>query len=200
MFVIDGAVLLALVTCACKLRPVSREDALASLRRVAPYALGLGLMLISAAVSGQSSVQRLDGRRLSPGGLVVLEPNKWVGQPLALLSHIDIGQRLALGTWDVLLFRSDCEMCHDVMRDLSSRLDKKRGGSIALVAVDQRTDDALVSRLRDQGCAVGQLSSEYSWFVTTPVHLRIVEGKCTKVVMGDSGACCDSIEIGITEN
>ena len=47
----------------------------------------------------------------NPGDLVVLEPERWIGQHFSLVDHIDIGPQLTAGPWIVLLVHHDCDHC-----------------------------------------------------------------------------------------
>jgi hypothetical protein len=50
---------------------------------------------------------------------------------------------------------------------------------IALVGIDQKSDDIQVARLQELGCLLGHLPQDRQWFVRTPLRLHLHDGACT---------------------
>ncbi|MEM6484219.1 MAG: hypothetical protein AAF662_04460 [Pseudomonadota bacterium] len=48
-------------------------------------------------------------------GLVILEPEKWIGKPFPLGPHLSPRFRLDQGKWIVVLYHHDCSKCHEAM-------------------------------------------------------------------------------------
>jgi hypothetical protein len=149
-------------------------------RRVAFVALPLSLLTTAASIYGSSRFVSLDGDEPDIGALVVLEPESWIGARWPLLKESGLKDHLQTGDWIVLLFRHDCHTCHNVMLELEHLLSaSSTQHKIALVGIDQKSDDIQVARLRELGCLLGHLPQDRQWFVRTPLRLHLHDGACT---------------------
>lgn len=63
----------------------------------------------------QSASMDADGVIVASGDLVILEPEKWIGKPLPIAAHIDIGRQLTSGRWTLVFYHHDCPKCQEVM-------------------------------------------------------------------------------------
>jgi hypothetical protein len=60
-----------------------------------------------------------DGRKT-----ILLEPDKWVGKEFPLLPYIEppeVGEKLKIGEWTVVLYHHDCPKCKEVINDLMEK-------------------------------------------------------------------------------
>ena len=120
-----------------------------------------------------------DGVILGSGTLVVLEPEKWVGTDFPLLPHIDLGQSLKQGDWEVWLYRHDCSECSERLERLEFRHSSTR---LVLIEVPPHVHDA--QRFAAVDVEYGRLTSDYDWFVETPVELILRDGRVEHVEKG----------------
>lgn len=107
----------------------------------------------------------------------VLQPENWQGETFGLLDQIDIGEFLAEGKWVVLLYRHDCEVCHEAMKeygDISYTLDELAGRpAVALIEMPpyEDKDIPMVGSFIE-----GKLADTKDWYVTTPVIVVLEDG------------------------
>lgn len=139
------------------------------------------------------------GHVLGQSGLVVLEPETWVGKRLPLLAHVDIGDQLAQGEWIVLLYHHDCPSCRDVIAryaqppngppidETHSRPAERAADSgrprVALVEVPKHGTVPEQVGFDASCCLMGRLSQTREWFVTTPVELLLEGGVVKRVTV-----------------
>jgi hypothetical protein len=110
-------------------------------------------------------------------GLVILEPEKWLGQKLPIAGFIDLD--LSHGEWTVVFHRHDCPTCHEVLPsyvELSSM-----GHKVALIEVPPFGN----LNPSESGCVHGQLTADREWFVQTPVEIQLRDGIVTAVKTPD---------------
>jgi hypothetical protein len=179
MFGVDVLAVVSLLSCRRNIGLVNRSTSRSHLTRFAFVAFSLMFITTTIAALGQSQFTQSDGFGTVAGQLVLLDPESWVGELWPLLSESGLESELAVGKWDVLLFRHDCHVCHDVMLELehllSTQTDKPR---IALIGIDEPRDEVQLSRLQELGCIIGHLPQDRVWFVTTPLRLSLEVGEC----------------------
>ncbi len=160
---------------------------------------GIGVLWLTAAIpSGwamgtfRSETMSPDGRILGTGRVVVLEPEAWLGRPFPLVKYIVGGERLAAGSWVVLMYNHGCPSCQDALpayrrlaRDWASRSGSPR---VALLSVpphprSERSRQAEPTRgpwLR------AKLGAVKPWHVEVPVELQLDDGVVTRVTRDDA--------------
>jgi peroxiredoxin len=145
----------------------------------------IGGMLVAGSLAGAIMVQRApaaiaaDGE-LPPGnGLVVLEPGNWTGKTFVLQRYIDIGPQLAIGEWVVMLYHADCSECREAIplyaklaARASAAASSPRFALVEMPEYGQLDEPADLS-----SCVRGKLSNQREWFATTPVVLRLSNGR-----------------------
>jgi hypothetical protein len=104
-------------------------------------------------------------------GIVLLEPEKWVGKPAPLLKYIDIGHELAIGSWLVVLYHHDCPKCQEAFPRYESAASNSTGIRVALIAVPPYGDGGSFPVPPDSPCRLGVLRPAKRWFVTTPAEI-----------------------------
>jgi hypothetical protein len=120
------------------------------------------------------------GELIGDGRIVVVEPtDEWIGQPLRLLKHIDIGQLLGTGDWTVIFVHQGCPKCEAVVSTLLQQEGgEKHSGLIRAAFVEVPSDELDDNaQLFDYGpFEVGQLTGQWEWFVATPLIVVIRDG------------------------
>lgn len=169
-FAIDAAVVAGLAASIA----FGTNDAPTAARPRQAFALA---MLCGVALGGTVFSVALGTTRssslIADDGLVVLEPEAWIGQRLPIAEFIDAD--LSQGTWTVLLHRRDCPDCQEAAPQYEGLAASQ---NVALVEVPPFGHEVINS-----GPAVHtRLREERDWFVQTPVEIRLDSG----VVVGAS--------------
>jgi hypothetical protein len=182
--VMDMVAVSLLLSCRAGVETVSAPRMYKVLTHLAPLALALLFVPVSASLYGQSRFMQ-GGSRTSAGDLVVLDPESWLGTRWQLLSDSGLAAELGSGTWEVLLFRHDCHVCHDVMLEIERILSTGDAAHrVALICIDKPThDDVQVTRLQQLGCLLGQLPQDRAWFATTPLRVRLNDSMCVSATV-----------------
>jgi hypothetical protein len=192
----DLTVVLALPFC----RPGRTTLAVGTRRTGLLRWVAISLLAIAGAGFGSWDLYRYSRARLSNDGLtfaddlVVLEPKKWIGHPFALANYIDIGPQLASGDWIVLLYRYDCEHCQRAIPRYTALADRSVATphghtTIALVEVPPFAPAGQELVQSYMPALAGRLAADHDWFASTPVALRLHDGKV--VVTAESDAAED---------
>jgi hypothetical protein len=140
---------------------------------------------ISAAILGASGlcvallVRYADTRTASAddllseaGGLVIVEPEKWIGKPLPFTDWIDLD--LSTGDWIVFLHRHDCPACQEALPRYEELALQSTSERVAIVEVPPYGDS---TPYNDETHA--RLNNARDWFVQTPVEIRLSDGVIT---------------------
>ncbi|MCY2925131.1 MAG: hypothetical protein NT031_06770, partial [Planctomycetota bacterium] len=148
-------------------------------------AVGLGCALAAGALAAlamgsyQPTTVSADGELVGGSGIVLLEPETWVGGRFPLLGHITVGEKLSHGRWIVVLFARGCPGCAEAL----PRYQKMAAGSaargepaVALVEIPRPHHPDAPEPARQAGPLWGRLDDRKDWFVTTPVVLLLADG------------------------
>lgn len=120
------------------------------------------------------------------GSLVVLEPKDWAGKEFTLLKHIDIGSQLQQGRWVVLLVHHDCDHCAAaVPRYIQATSTANRLAVIEMPPYADLSAPPPWSPLPPTVLS-GRLDETRDWFASTPVALKIEDGRVIKVKDGEA--------------
>jgi len=106
-FALDVVVLVALL-CVRSSWQHGQPVAIRRVRMAGAVFVVIGGWMGYLMATGEPARLTADGVILGEGNLVVLEPEKWVGQVLPVLKYIDVGERFAAGNWTLLFYHSDC--------------------------------------------------------------------------------------------
>jgi hypothetical protein len=116
-------------------------------------------------------------------GVVVLVPAAWIGKEFPLTRYIDIGPRLAIGHWIILLYHWDCATCRRAIpayQKLSAQSAQKTNPP-AFVAIPPYAPPGRDLLQGAADVAVGRLTDSREWIVATPVMIELLDGKVLKV-------------------
>jgi len=167
MLIFDTAAIAALLLC----RPSSP-----SARKGAPRGLRL-LVFVTVLFWPAVTLAFLINRPAVGTGRVVLRPEDWRGRCLPLLSHIDIGSRLAAGAWTVILYRRNCEACRTAIANYEERARTSESGPgtdrVALVEVPPYGEAGSAEVRRGTHFVLGRLDNSRNWSVRTPTEIAL---------------------------
>lgn len=110
---------------------------------------------------------------LTTSGVVILEPEKWIGKPLPIADSINL--ELAEGDWIVLLHRHDCPACQEIVPQFEKRAES--GKRVVLVEVPPYGE----FEQRLTACKYDRLKDNREWFVQTPLEIHLHDGVVTEV-------------------
>lgn len=178
---IDGLAVLTLLLA----RLADRFSPFAYLGRKHRLAFGLLSLLILGSVAwwivgAQGS--RLNDTDETPrlGSMIVIDPQEWIGRRLPLLSHIDNAEQLQSGSWLMVLYRRDCQSCHEQLPLLFTALRRipLGGEHRTLVALIEVPSNSLRSSFlgNEKPDALMKLPTGPQWIVQTPLFLRVQNG------------------------
>jgi hypothetical protein len=107
------------------------------------------------------------------GDLVILEPEKWIGQKLPIAEFIDTD--LSSGEWIAVLHRHDCPVCQEAIPRYEQLASE--GARIALIELPPYGFTPSL----ESACRCCRLKNDREWFVQTPVELCVKDGVVTTV-------------------
>jgi hypothetical protein len=160
-------------------RPVQHRPAMPCLRF--PLAAA---PLIAAIAMASAAILRVHAKP-TPGvdpfagkSDAVIRPREWLGKACPLLPYIDAAAPLSKGDWVLVLYRHDCEDCRAAIPKYR-RLAQQR--QVAFIEVPPYGGDALRSQLGPRAI-LARLSDTKTWYVRTPVVLRVVDGTVSEII------------------
>jgi len=112
------------------------------------------------------------GTIVGDGKLVILEPETWIGKPLPIATHIDIGDQLLEGEWILVLFHHDCPECQEALpqyEQLAQEGGRKRIAVVEVPPYGKKANHTVAS-------VYGRLSDKREWFVQAPVEIFVKNG------------------------
>ena len=204
--ILDITIVLALVFLAKPLGPPSRWS-----KRKWPVAVALAIGLavgIAAAVLHPRPIAAANGlATANDGQIVILEPHKWVGQRLPILTHIvsatlslprpaaahgiSLSQRLAHGNWIVLFYHANCDECQQAIPVYEALAQSENiGGTsprIAFIRVPTGPATPQPPGLFHTNAALhGTLDDTHEWFATTPTAVELQNAVVMRSVSGNA--------------
>ena len=155
-------------------------------RRAVACRWGLALPVMAAAVYASLCLPRAtahlsnEGSIVGDGGIVVLYPNQWLGEPFPLIDHIEFDGQLDHGQWVVVLFRRGCPDCRRVIEKWATLAglgsDVIGRPNVALVEVPPFAEDDTPLTSYGRSFAIGKLTGSREWLVATPVEITLSKG------------------------
>jgi hypothetical protein len=174
---LDTGMLLTLALCRPTQPYVStRSTTKAMFVSIVLFAVALPVGFGIAATQARRATDQ--GEALGNGSIVILEPNKWMDQPIPILQNIDVGNALAKGDWIIVLHRHDCPICEEVLpvyRQAATALAGFGEPKIAFVEIPPFAANRERSATSD-AILEGELQPVKQWFVTTPAVLALHDG------------------------
>jgi len=152
-------------------------------------AVAMGILGWVAMASYRPGTLAPDGSIVGDLRHVVLEPAQWLGRPLPLSRHVDIGPQLAKDVWTVLLYHHDCPECQASIRQLL--------GTGATAEIRAPLSKLALVELPPYGPAhpkasavdlLGRLDASREWFLSTPQLIWLDGGHVVKVMDKDNVA------------
>lgn len=177
-FFIDAAVVVGLAASLANHTTTHRADATYGVQaarfRVARYvvlagATGIsvvGFALVVRYVNGRTAVAK--GMTAASGGLMILEPEQWIGEELPIADSISVD--LTKGDWVAVLHRHDCPACQEALPRYEQLA--LMGQSVALIEIPPYGS----SRPLGSSVRCCRLANDRDWFVETPVEIRLRNG------------------------
>jgi hypothetical protein len=107
---------------------------------------------------------------------VFLEPERWVGGPFPLFSHIvnEDAESLRKGTWRVLLYHHDCKKCQRAIESLRNGSTGAPQEQLALIELPPYGGD--IPTISHTTFRHVHLSDRWKWFAETPIELTLHDG------------------------
>jgi hypothetical protein len=122
-----------------------------------------------------------------PSSLVLLDPEKLAGKPFLLSSHLNLGAKLQVGSWIVLLVHHDCDECAIAVPKYQA-ISTGRARRLAIVEMPPyATPEEPAPWLMTTG-VFGKLDTTRDWFAATPVALLVKDGVVQAAVDGEAAA------------
>ena len=127
-------------------------------------------MIIIALLFRYATGQRTVSARglTTSGNLVILEPEKWIGQKLPIAEFTDAD--LSNGEWTVVLHRHDCPACQEAIPHFEQLA--LMGRRVALIEIPPYG----YSPSGGSACFCCRLKDDQEWFVETPVEIQLLDG------------------------
>jgi hypothetical protein len=152
--------------------------------------LACGLILCAGSFGWMAATHALPAV-LTPEGLVgdgetvLLEPEKWIGKRLPLLTVVDIGEELAHGKWLLIFYRDECPKCRKIIPGLEEMV---RGRTLppttvrlAFIHIQSYAAPGRAILSTASPCKVGHLDAGKTWMVPTPALLSVEDGVVHRV-------------------
>lgn len=165
-------------------KPRRIEDGFAPKARYGPFARRVFLALVAipalAMAVWRPATESSRGISFASSGFVLLEPDKWIGQPFSLTEYLDIveHEHLLQGSWILLFYRHDCPKCQQVLPYYELLAEQLREGheetQVALIEVPPYGPSGLSTHSL---CRLGRLSGDKEWLIVTPVEVQMVNGQ-----------------------
>jgi thiol-disulfide isomerase/thioredoxin len=133
--------------------------------------------------------------------LVVLDSQKWLGQPWPLAQYVDAWPELARGRWAVLLYSWSCGHCPEMVQaygDLAADW-QARGAAERVALIDTSVDETpaeVEKTLKQLPALHSRLQAPREWFITMPTVVVLKEGRVVAVAEGDEDCQWDAARLG----
>jgi hypothetical protein len=195
----DSLCVLLLLRC----RPEVLKGAMFGLGRMrialvlAIISTGLGTAAVWAThrapvVVAQSATIEADADPFGPpGSVVLLDPEKMIGKPFVLGSHIDIGSKLQNGAWTVVLVHHDCDVCASAVPTYQAQASATGAPQLAIIEMPPYAAPGESAPWPTTIGVFGKLDTTRDWFATTPVAILVKDCTVQQATDGDRAATPD---------
>ncbi|WP_428307974.1 MauE/DoxX family redox-associated membrane protein [Lacipirellula sp.] len=112
---------------------------------------------------------------LEGDGIVILDPESWVGKPFPLASYLGPAIPLQEGRWTILIHHHDCPHCQEAAPQYERLAETATDRRVVLIETPPYGESDSV-----EGAALrSRLSDSREWFVQTPVEIEVDAGIVT---------------------
>jgi hypothetical protein len=119
-------------------------------------------------------------------GLVILEPEEWIGQELPISKYLEPTIETSRGQWVLLLYHHDCPDCQVALpRYIELAASQQRQGDKVQVLLIEVPP--LGSTVDHSPAIDAHLATSNEWFVQAPVEVRVTDGLVTEALKPDHG-------------
>lgn len=112
------------------------------------------------------------------GSFVVLEPDKWIGEPPPVAEQVEPAVDFSSGSWVLLFFHHDCPDCQTALPKYDELADPsagRRGARVLLVEVPPFGSVPFAAK----HAGYARLLDAVDWFMQTPVEVNVEQGIVT---------------------
>ena len=136
------------------------------------FYLAGGVFAFAGTLAAAGMIAQAPGSTADVGGLVILEPETWVGKPFPLATHLAPERSFDEGRWTVLLYHHDCPHCQEAVPQYERLATDGNDRRVVLI----ETPPYGVAQSPEGAALRARLSDAREWFVQTPVEIRVDEG------------------------
>ena len=146
--------------------------------RIWPLVLTLLLVLVGVwgAMATNDRIVKLNTRAIEKGDLIVVDTIDWVAAPFPLDGYITDFEPAMSGYWTVIVYHDGCSKCQTLINEA-----KRWERNVAFVGVSPCRGEGVNSSSK----IWRRLSSEYEWFVESPLVLKLNNGYVSSVKTAD---------------
>jgi hypothetical protein len=120
-------------------------------------------------------------------GLVILDPEDWIGQELPIRRYLQTPSEITDGEWTLLLYHHDCPDCQRAIpgyvRQAEQQVSQLGRSQILLVEVPPLGPASDYSPTEHT-----HLDEGVEWFVQAPLELTLIDGEVINVRLIDANA------------
>lgn len=180
-FVLDAAVVACLIAVASN---VSQSISALSRTRTGAFLASYVFMLaitLSPCLWPERSAAGKPGVSVN-SGLVILEPEKWVGEPFPIGEFLSPRIDLEYGEWTVLIYHHGCPQCQAALSRYADLAESSAAiGNRRRVMLVESPPYASETPVATTAGVHVRLTDEQEWFVKTPVEIQVEDGQVATV-------------------
>ena len=129
-------------------------------------------LLAAAGMMASAPSSLTDVAFSDTNGLIVLEPETWIGKPFPLAPHLTPEVPLREGRWTILIHHHDCSHCQEAVPQYEQLAVAENGRRIVLIETPSYGEMGSTQ----QRALRTRLSDDREWFVQTPVEIQADAG------------------------
>jgi len=116
-----------------------------------------------------------------PGSIAILEPERWIGQPLPIMDEVEAHSSLSQGNKLLVLVDGNCSVCAEAIpryKQFAARLHASRP-SYEVVIVDISLAEGKETDIETS--SYRRASDSVKWFVKTPCEIELENGRVVSI-------------------
>jgi len=141
----------------------------------------LGALCVALATFPDLVMDDLAGIGRRVGDTIVLEPERMVEREFALGKYIDIGDRLAEGRWIVVLYRTGCPACQQLLGTIPPSYGTWHRSKMAFIQIPPAHD---ASTWNVSVATSGTLDNHTQWLIPVPLVIALTDNRVVDVRVG----------------